>query len=380
MEEDDGLLKARKVTNAMGSKFTSGVIGLVATFQQGNNTKEVRVEKKKEQTLFVKPNGYNNFPQILDENGEEFVVTFIEGAVTTDDIKEAQSDDDEEVKALATYFAGLAKDKSLEKIAKYAKEANMKLALVKLQKGYMIDTMGVIYTNVTTKGTQRKIIKEFIYTNEGLKIEVLKGRNFGGVRQGTTYSTKGIDQIKAMSRYGFKAKAWTMLSKISGNLTNLFDAAQLVLDLGNDKRSFSSIPGFSPLSAGVAALGMIGDVEWGKLDQDINELRVQELERRKKQGLFMLRDFINKDVNAVGRSKAQFGYPLDEGEFTYYLRGITKDTASKLLAGEFKTIHELFLLFDDRISPEVVILLKKVGHPDFVETIYIIETFYILEK
>jgi len=380
MAEDDGLLKARKVANAIGCKFTGGVTGLVASFQHGNRTKEVRVEKQIAQTLFVKSNGYNNFPQILDEYGEDFVVTFIDGAITSDDVKEAQADNDQDVKALAAHFAGLAKSKSLEKIAKYAKEANMKLALVKLEKGYMIDNMGVIYTNITTKGTQRKIIKEFIYTNEGLKIEVLKGRNFGGVREGASYSTKPMDQIKAMSRYGFKAKAWTILSKTSKNLTNLFDAAQLVLDLGNDNRSFSSIPGFSPLAAGVAALGMIGDVEWGKLDQDIDKLILQEIENNKKEGLAKIKSVVNKYVNKLGRSKAQFGVPLDPGEFVYYLRGISKDTASKLLTGELKTIEDLFLLFDDGISPEVVILLKKVGHPDFVDTIYIIETFYIIKK
>jgi len=335
----------------------AGIAVLSAIVQTPRGEKKSKIKEKQEQTLFVKTNEYNGFPKMYDEEGAEFVVAFIDG----------------EIKGK---FA-----EHLSKVAKDAKDASMDYALVRLEKGFLVDNQGYLISNVTNAGNQRRVQEQIISTNDGICMEVVKGRIEGGTRNGKQFTTEGTDQIKAMYENGAKAKGLTLLGKVADNLTNLFDAAQFILDLGKGTRSFSIMPGITPLTGAIAAVGMLGDMEWRKLDLAMDKERLHSLEVAKLDGLKGVRDFVDQDIKMVRGSKALFGNPLDNGEFAYYLRGVSIKTADKLLAGDIKSIKDLNDSFiEESQFMEVVLLLKKVGHPDFVETIYIVEEFYTLKK
>jgi len=307
-------------------------------------------------------------------------LTFIDGFLSEQAINEAQKNPDDTAKEFfKDYLKDEVKDKAAKGVASFAEKAKERLVLTKLQQGYMVDNMGFLYSNTTTNGMPRKIRKEFIYTNEGLRMQVYKGQNFGGVRNGVAFSTKGIDQIKALSSIGVKARGWNFLSKV-GNYTNIFSAGSFVNDMGKERRTLSSLPAINPVLAYISVLGMIAETEWGKIEDAINEDRVKELELRKRQGIIFVDEFISNDQNRYGKFKSGIGDYLDNGEFAYHLQGITRDAANKILSGELKNMRQLYESFKDRRSSEVIILIKRIGHRYFPENAYLIESFYIVNK
>jgi len=333
----------------------AAICTLIARVKAPRGERISKIKEKQEQTLFVKPNGYNGFPKIYDEEGAEFVVTFVDSYI---------------------------KGKITKKVAEFVKEANMQYALTRLEKGFLVDNQGYLISNITKAGNQRRVKEQIISTNDGVCMKVVKRRIEGGTRNGVQFTTGGIDPIKAMSENGAKANGLTLLGKAADNMTNLFAAAQFILDLGNDKRSFSIMPGITPFTAAIAAVGMLGDIEWRKLDQAIDQSRLNRLEEAKKDGLKEVVDFVNNDIKMTRGPAAILGNPIEEGKFAFYLIEITEDTASNLLANKFETLDDM-LDFDLKIENKkknTVILVKKVGHPDFVKTIYIVEEYYILKK
>lgn len=130
-------------------------------------------------------------------------------------------------------------DMAKENIKTAVKKHIGKIALTKLEKGYLVDSNGKLYGGTTRQNWKRPVTEREVYTNEGIKVKTRMGRNFT-LSDGAT--TKGIDQVGHFATHGIKVKMIGLLK----NLGNIFSVLDLVdiMKMEADKDSFAiPLPG-----------------------------------------------------------------------------------------------------------------------------------------
>ena len=174
-----------------------------------------------------------------------------------------------------------------------------------------------------------------------------------------TAQTKGIDQIAAFSMRGGRGK---LLGAIK-NARSLFGVALDFADIirwGADPDNTKELP----VIGGVAqmAIELSGGImsSQGQYDMLMNDINAA-----KKQGIRVLKNTIRKDAK--------------QQEITgiyYELMGISTETASKLLNGDFRRFDEMEDFNAYPTNPSIQILYREqTDNTD--KRIYIIEAFFI---
>lgn len=313
---------------------------------------EAELEVVEPQTLFVQPTKYNQFPEIYSSDGAQYVVASIVGA---------------------------AAGKAVDKLQEFAKATQLELALAKLEKGYMVDNTGRVFEAAATrKGTER-IQKKFIYTNEGVCMEVLMGKHVTFTKNKTLFTTKGIDQVKFFSEYGAKAKGLRILSK-AAKIFIVFDIQGFTSDIQSGNVSISSLPGTSHATAVISAIGIVGDMWLKELDAELEAERANMLEKAKHEGLDAVKTLVNSTWKSWNGAFRSHPTELKHGEISYITLEITQETASKILQGKFRTYEEMWR-FNNKSEGirNITILVKQIGSHSDEYNKHVILTFFITE-
>ncbi|QKX05100.1 hypothetical protein HN014_09270 [Aquimarina sp. TRL1] len=250
------------------------------------------------------------------------------------------------------------KDKALGIIEEKAAEQIKKIAFTKLNKGYLVDNNGKLYTN------ERLVYKYHeLYTNSGEVFEnVERAKNFGFKHQGKPLTTtKGISQYDYFAKNGKRVTVLRMLTNV-GNAFNVFSflkAAEQDID------PTAPLPlDFGPLSPIADLTGVLAQEMKADLDEIQEEIVQQELLAAKLQGL-----------EAVKKCVRSYDHTTD---YQWELIDISDQTANKLLKGEFKTFKEL-RAFDAKIESferPIKILYRNMENKED-QIIQVIETIFL---
>ena len=223
----------------------------------------------------------------------------------------------------------------------------------------MVDNMGKVY-----KG--KRLIREYkkMYSNSGQLFEnVKKGKNFGYNHGNGLVTTKGVSQYDYFSKTGKRVKALGLLKKV-GSVFDVFDLVKFTMD-----ESDTSMPSgmFGPLAPLAELAGVLVQEQIAETDMWLEDIVQLEVDEAKLKGLEATR----KAINSWNHNK----------EFKWDLLPISKETANKLLAGEFETFDEFYEFSIDDINRElnIEVLYRKIVNANREEDIYIIETIFINE-
>lgn len=304
-----------------------------------------------DKTLYIKPSIINNnFPEFYDSDGSLLVVgmasdvSWEKKGVSQDNMNEGSSG------LGASEISDIVDKEVLEPVVE---KKIQRLTLIKLSSGYMVDNKGQIYTNITDRGTARKVYFKKIYTTDGKLVDSFQGKSFS-LPDGT--ATVGIDQYRFFSKHGMKAKTLGVLKKVGG-IWDVFSFVD-ILNLGlEDEKGSLPIP-----VPGADVLGMIAQVKFQEFDEIWEQYRNEDLEKTKRMGVSAVEKWVNS--------------PIAKGK--YEILEISHKTAGYALLGRFKTINEL-MIYEDNLSDsekDVVILLRIELAPITSNEIYVIETFF----
>ncbi len=292
-----------------------------------------------DRTLYFKtPTPNHNLPEFISYNGDPML--------------------------LMEFSKGFVKSKIQEKALDIAtKKANAqikKIAFSKLKKGYMVDSNGKVYTG-------QRLIYEYkkMYSNDGELFEnVQKGKDFGYNHNKVVNTTKGISQYDYFSKNG---KRVTLLGMVK-NMGNIFDIFNLVKSAGEDLDTSQPLPlDFGPLSPIADLAGVLVQEQKAEMDAWLEESVQLEVDEAKLKGLEATR----KAINSWNHND----------EFKWELMAISKETANKLIQGEFKTFEEFrdYNIDNRREDERIYILYRKIENINRDKFVYIIETIFIDE-
>ncbi|WP_062060449.1 type VI secretion system tube protein TssD [Aquimarina longa] len=264
------------------------------------------------------------------------------------------------------------KDKIVTGINKAIDKRISNIALAKLERGNMVVNTGKVYTN-----PKAGIYNKNLYTNDGKLLTDIKIRKNFGFRQGDNLTTtKGLSQYDYFSQSGARVKILGLLKQI-GSTISFFDLFKFGMDeeeAGTNPLAIQGIAGLGGLGATIALAFDVAGIliqpikaEWDEaLDMAIEE----ELEIAKTKGLNAVRQF----VNAYSHTKAH----------KWELMALSKETANKMLKGEFRTFEELenfesnLESYDNsRTRVEILYRISKKTNRNINN--YIIETIFIDE-
>jgi len=326
----------------------------------GNRIKDKKIESFLEifysdRTLYViGSNDKFMLPELYDMGGNELVYTIIEGV----------------------------HDLAEDSVKDFANKHINRIALAKLEAGNMIDNKGKIHTSTTARGTQRVVSTRTVFTNEGLKIQTVQGRNFT-IPNGTT--TQGISQIDYFSNYGSKVKFIRLLKHIG----RIFDVFEFVDILSSslkplDRSKPLSIP-FSAanpfvdiaVNVGMSILGMVTQVHFSEMEEALEMDRRHRLEEAKSQGLQAVKKLVDGWKYWNGVEAARTGV-LPKGKVEYQIMGISNQTASKIIQGEITKFKEDVQRIEiSNYNPDIQILYRRENDTIKGGDKYIIETFFL---
>lgn len=302
---------------------------------------EAELELVEYQDLFVELNSYNKFPELYDETGCQLVVASIIDTLQDSGI-----------------------------IENTAKNMQEQLVLVKLEKGYMVDNTGKIYSHTTAKGGVREVSKTVISTNEGKVLEVFKGKNFGGVRNGGVFTTKGIDPVSFLAKNGVKGKALGVLRR-TGTIMDIFNIADFMRDAHAGEASLSSLPMIG------SVIGLIVDQQIEEMREVMENWRQEELSKAKKEGLAAVKKLVNDWRYWNGAARKNDMSELKSGEIAYRLFEITPDTASQILQGNFREFGRMLEYnISESKGMETITILVEIRGIKHDGNMYIIKTFF----
>ena len=325
----------------------------------GNSIKNIAIKSYLKifystRTLYVVgSNDSFRLPELYNMNGAELVYTVIEGV---HDLAE------DSIKAFA--------DKHINRIA-----------LVKLEKGNMIDNRRKVHTDITARGTQRIVSARTCFTNEGVEIRTVQGRNFT-LPDGTT--TKGISQIDYFANYGSKVKLIRLL-KHTGTIVNAFEFSNILLSafkpLDHSKPLSIPIVTGNPL-VDIAAnvilniFGMQVHVFCAEIDETLEMQKRKELEEAKKQGIESVGQLVKRWI--ASRWATTINGDLKPNRVEYNIMGISNETASKIIQGKVtKFQEEVYSIEISNKNPDIQILYRREKDPFKESERFVIETFFI---
>ncbi len=250
----------------------------------------------------------------------------------------------------------MAKKQVRSEIGNWAKNSITKIALGKLEKGYLMSNTGKEYQVVS------RVVTKDIYTNSGTVIkDVQQAKNMGN----GFYTTKGISQFDYYATQGIRVKFLGVLKEL-GNIFSLLSIADLTKDFDENGPDYSqpftmSLGAFTPINqlAGVIISDMVSDMEG-----NFEEAFQQELAEAKAEGLKAVKMLVKDNI---------YGYDIED---------ISVITAESLLKGEFKTYSEFkdcdISNQEEEINDEFVsILVRKLNHPISNKDIFQIESIFI---
>ena len=250
-------------------------------------------------------------------------------------------------------------EKGIKAADQEAGKAIKRIALAKLEKGYLADHTGKVYTG-------KRLLYKYkeLYTNSGEVLkDVIKGKNFGYRKNGQLISTKGVSQYDFFAK---KGKRVTLLSaaKHLGFVFDLFDVVQMTKD-GVDTSEPLAFPG--PLGLISDLTGMILKEHQRQEDFILNRYAREEMDMSKLKGLEATKRALRRCNNLV--------------KFEWGLLPISSKTAHKLLKGEFENLKELyeFNTKKDLSNNLSKILYREIYNEDEDRYIYIIESIFIDE-
>ena len=295
-----------------------------------------------DKTLYFKtPTPNHNLPEFISYNGDpmflmEFGKSFVNNKVISEGLNALEKGSEKQIK---------------------------KIAFAKMEKGYMVDNHGKVYT-----GKRRIYEYKEMYSNSGELFEDIKrGKDFGYKHAGKPlHTTKGISQYDYFSKNGKRVK----LLGLAKSLGSVFDIFNLVKTVGEDLDTSNPIPlDFGPLSPIADLAGVLVQEQKAEMDQLLEEDMQLEIDLAKLEGLEATR----KAINAWNNSKGVY----------WELLPVSNETANKLLQGEFKTIDDL-LDYDSNIesfNTSTTILYRTIKNENREDYIYIdvIETLFINE-
>ena len=222
------------------------------------------------------------------------------------------------------------------------------IAIAKLKKGNLVTNTG---KEVTTK--RMGVDKEFI-TPSGEKIYLQRGVNFGYRFKGEIVTTEGIDQFKYFSSKGLGVTILGSL-KMLGTILDVFS----IFDWGLDPKSKSLPIPFVPNIMGIALERVIEIV-----DEGINLTVKNMLQKAKEGGVKTAEKFANSWRSTSG--------------IQFQTLEISKNIASKIIHGEFKTINEVIRQAYQEEPPfDITILYQIIDNPKCYLPKAIIEFFFI---
>ncbi|WP_422090694.1 hypothetical protein [Tenacibaculum ovolyticum] len=314
-----------------------------------------------DQTLFFKPSiAGGKLPQLIAKDGSPLFLTTLKDAT----LKEVEKRTKDEVK---DKIKTKVKENISNAIKKYNNDINKKvttIALVKLNKGHLIDRSGKLNTKPKNvyKYTEKVFNKEVT-----VKRAVSKTTN-----QAHYFATNGkkVEVLNAM-----RINPIMSIDDAEETLGNLFDLVSFSMMSLEEitSKPFSSpsfllkhfLPKNAVLGIGlwVDFLGYVALLEHNKQEAMVDEIMQNKLERAKNEGLEAVRAHLNK-------------YETD-----YHLERISNKTLSKLLIGEFKTFEDLneFNLNKDLSGSNPEILYRSIYEKEKGEHHYIIETIFTNE-
>ncbi len=194
-----------------------------------------------------------------------------------------------------------------------------------------------------------------------------------------TETTKGISQYDFFSKTGKRVKILGVLKVIGGSKkVNLFDIIDL-FDMATDESdpfgqplpdfglgSFGKVSGSFALVWNVA--GILVSQMKTEDDALMREVEQQDIEKAKLKGL----EAVKKEIETYKYNK----------KYQWHLLPISKETANKLVQGEFKTFNEFKIAADEdstRFDNKIEILYREIYNENREDYINIIETIFINE-
>ncbi len=293
-----------------------------------------------DRTLIIRPPAPNYpFPEYITYKGEPMVLMDL-------GIKQLQS---QGIQKLPDIF-----DKEIKKIA-----------LVKLGKGYMVDNFGKVYTGKRLRNKYKDL-----YTNSGELIENVKlGHNFKWRDGKIARTTRGISQYDFFASNGKRVTILRVLKNTANIFDSVFDFIDILKFGMDDDPTSKPLPlKLGPLTPLSDLAGVLVQEQAAELDALFEEVRQLQLDEAKLQGLEATRMCIN--------------YLNNNKKNKWELMPISKATANKLVAGEFKTFNELKRFEDNLEFSEdfnIQLLYRMIEDKHKEKIIYIIETIFIDE-
>lgn len=306
-----------------------------------NDDDYLRVGFSSKTLYFKTPTPNHNLPEFISYNGDPmFVMEFGKGFVKNKAISEG-----------------------LNALGKGAEKQIKKIAFTKMEKGYMVDNHGKVYT-----GKRRIYEYKKMYSNSGELFEdVKRGKDFGYKHAGKPlHTTKGISQYDYFSKNGKRVK----FLGLAKSLGSVFDIFNLVKTVGEDLDMSKPLPlDAGPLSPVFDLAGVLVQQQKAEDDMWLEEIAQLEVDLAKLQGIEATR----KAINSWNHNK----------KYKWKLMPVSNETANKLLAGEFKTFDELkeFERNPDFLdSSNNEILYRQLPYDETQDkTNYVIETIFINE-
>lgn len=315
------------------------------TSTNGDIAGSATLEVQRENRLFIRPSEHNReMPELFTFDGFSLVVAVISGV---SDVAQ------ESIKTLADNYMHRA-------------------GLAKLERGYMVDNRGRVHSGTTTRGTQRIVSERTVFTNEGIRMDIVQGRNFT-VPGGT--STRGISQIDYFATRGTARVRLVGLFRKAGPILAVVLDMVDIMKFANYGMATEVLP--IPIVGQVSAMAISHFREWDVIMDEITESKRQELLREAKlEGIESVSRLINSRGNRLFQLEVQRG----DWQQMYRLLSVTPEIASQILDGKFRSIFDIE---DARSNTRgrdrtVEILYRTIVHPTKGE-IVIIETFFIGE-
>lgn len=247
---------------------------------------------------------------------------------------------------LVTDFAG---DQAVEKLSEVAAK---KIAFARLPKSALSDSQGNPY-----KG--QRLLDEYKekYYNTEQWLENMENRN----TLKDNPSNKDLNQHNHVSKNNNRLTVWRMVKHLSRGL----DIFRLVNTVSGDDDSLPLY--FGPFDVVTGISYMMLKTEFDERNVHFEKSIQEEVDLAKLKGLDVTRKVINQ-------------YNHNE-EFRWELLVVSKETANKLLQGEFKTFEELyeFNTHSSTESGKIQILYKEIFDDEKEDYMYIIETIFINE-
>ncbi|MDO6811302.1 hypothetical protein Q4603_21990 [Zobellia galactanivorans] len=249
-------------------------------------------------------------------------------------------------------------EKTLDIAEKKAGAKIKKIAFTKLKKGFMVDNHGKVYT-----GKRRIYEYKKMYSNSGeLFKNVQKGKNFGYNHGNGLRTTKGISQYDYFAKNG---KRVTMLGMVK-NMGRIFDIFSLAKTASEDWDTSEPLSmELGPLSPISDLAGVLVKEQKAEMDMWLEEDIQLEIDLAKLEGLEATR----KAINTWNRDK----------KYNWRLMPISKETADKLIKGEFETFKELENANFNPTYSNIEILYRKSKNTNREVFTHTIETIFINE-